>query len=253
MLHLVKCGMSDMPPIITRAQAKALGLARYRTGKACKHGHFDERRVIDGGCIECGRNKAVAWVAANFEKERARKSAYSKTHAEERRQQKNARRAADPERFNEEQRAWREAHPGHNVEWYAKHRERIRALNAEKRAANREGERLKRKAWREANPETARECALRWYRANPDRYTEYAANRRARVRQAVPSWFDREAVALIYAEAAALTEATGIMHHVDHVIPLKGKNVCGLHVQGNLRAVPAEVNLRKSNNPYEVA
>jgi hypothetical protein len=249
-LQLVQLGMS-IPPIITRAQARAAGLDRYRTGKACKHGHFDERRVNDGGCIECSRAKAVAWRAANYEKEQARTAAYSKAHVEERRKAKNARRAADPERSREEQRAWRAANPDHGTAWYAKHRERITATNAEKRAANREGERLKRKAWRDANPETARECALRWYRANPDRYTEYAANRRARLRQAVPGWFDREAVALIYAEAAALTEATGVLHHVDHLIPLKGKTVCGLHVQGNLKAVPAPINLRKSNKLVE--
>jgi hypothetical protein len=41
--------------IITRKQAKALGLTRYFTGKPCKHGHVCERYTANFACVECFR------------------------------------------------------------------------------------------------------------------------------------------------------------------------------------------------------
>lgn len=73
------------------------------------------------------------------------------------------------------------------------------------------------------------------------------AERRLRELRQRPAWADQTAISSIYAEAVALTARTGIAHHVDHCIPLKGRLVSGLHVAENLRAVPWIDNLRKSN------
>jgi hypothetical protein len=68
-----------------------------------------------------------------------------------------------------------------------------------------------------------------------------------RLRQAMPPWADREAMQAVYAEAQRLTEETGEPHEVDHVIPLLGREVSGLHVEYNLRVVRRTLNRRKSN------
>lgn len=50
-----------------------------------------------------------------------------------------------------------------------------------------------------------------------------------------------------YKQAKHLTKLTGIIHHVDHIIPLQSDNVCGLHVYNNLQVIPGSENQSKSN------
>lgn len=74
--------------------------------------------------------------------------------------------------------------------------------------------------------------------------------RLARIRQATPKWLtaDQHAeIKAIYADARRLTASTGYGHHVDHIIPIWGENVRGLHVPWNLCVVTAANNLRKTN------
>ena len=76
----------------------------------------------------------------------------------------------------------------------------------------------------------------------------YHANKRraARVQQ-TPKWADDSAMRFLYLEASRLSRETGVQHHVDHVIPLQGDNVSGLHTPENMRVIPAAENIRKSN------
>lgn len=70
---------------------------------------------------------------------------------------------------------------------------------------------------------------------------------RKKLRQATPPWADMAAIRKFYREAKLLTRVTGHQHSVDHVIPLKGEYVCGLHVHNNLEVTLHEVNMRKGN------
>jgi hypothetical protein len=94
-----------------------------------------------------------------------------------------------------------------------------------------------------------REKHKEWSLRNPAKCIENANKRRADYRLRIPSWLsetDRAKIDAIYVEAARITFESGISHHVDHILPLRGKTVSGLHVPGNLQILSATENLRKS-------
>ena len=70
--------------------------------------------------------------------------------------------------------------------------------------------------------------------------------RRARELQATPPWYDAEEVRQVF-EVARVLSRSGVKFSVDHIVPLKGRAVCGLHVQGNLQVMPLLQNIAKHN------
>ena len=86
--------------------------------------------------------------------------------------------------------------------------------------------------------------------ANPDLYKELVSVRRRRFRDATPLWLSAEQkleIRFHYRLAIALSRSTKIPHAVDHIIPLQGEDVCGLHVPWNMEVITQEENLKKSN------
>lgn len=124
---------------------------------------------------------------------------------------------------------------------------------------------LSKKAWKQANPDKHNKSNQLYYARNKERVTTKqkewkAANKavvsslrasyRASKSKATPSWltqYHKDIIVAQYAIAQRLEELTSEPWHVDHIVPLKGKTVCGLHVPWNLRAIKASDNLAKSN------
>lgn len=104
--------------------------------------------------------------------------------------------------------------------------------------------------YREKNREVMRERDRRFAKENREIFLEKASRRRALCRSATPAWRDLGLMRAMYRSARELTKSTGIPHHVDHIVPLKSKIVCGLHVHCNLRVITAVENEKKSNRHW---
>lgn len=97
-----------------------------------------------------------------------------------------------------------------------------------------------------------RAYSKRHYAANKSLYLAKWWERHCLKRKATPKWANRKAMHAFYAEAKRLTDETGIPHEVDHIIPLKGERVCGLHVENNLRVTTLAINRKKRNRAEDI-
>lgn len=98
------------------------------------------------------------------------------------------------------------------------------------------------------NKKQRQEKMKRWAAENKDLIAKHAADRKAARNKRTPLWLtDEQQAAIIacYTAAQMASEATGVLYHVDHIVPLRGKIVSGLHVPWNLQVIIATANLRK--------
>ena len=125
------------------------------------------------------------------------------------------------------------------------------------------------KEWRDANKEKFQESIEEWRKANPGRmqflYKDWAQRNKDKVnakwmkrdaakKNRTPSWLtddDLWMIEQVYDIAALRTKMLGIDFHVDHIVPLQGKTVSGLHVPWNLQVITAKENQMKSNQLTE--
>lgn len=91
---------------------------------------------------------------------------------------------------------------------------------------------------------------------NPGMYKEMTSLRRRRFRDATPKWLTdthKMEIRLKYRLAIELSRATGERYAVDHIVPLHGENICGLHVPWNLQVLTQKDNLAKYNRLIDPA
>lgn len=131
------------------------------------------------------------------------------------------------------------------------------------------------KEWRKENAEYLKEQKRLYHKANRDRHLEYNkkmkghyqlwakeyrrrnstkilaynASKRAHRHKATPLWADKGKIRMFYETAKLYNELypEQAPWHVDHIVPLKGQNICGFHVEYNLQLLPRTVNCSKGN------
>ena len=132
------------------------------------------------------------------------------------------------------------------IENREKETERGRTFYAE----NVEKERQRQAKWREANREYLREKDKRHAKENPAYFVYKTQKRHTAKLKRTPSWLSEEhwkEIKTEYELAAWCSEVMGEKYNVDHIVPLQGKTVCGLHVPWNLQVIPAKDNFKKGN------
>jgi hypothetical protein len=119
------------------------------------------------------------------------------------------------------------------------------------------------KNWSQENKEKRNEISQKWRDNNRDKFSLSCKNstkksiekklannskRRSLRIQRTVSWANEKEIEKKYAFAKFMEWITlGIKYHVDHIVPLQGKNVCGLHTHDNLQVIRATQNLKKGN------
>jgi hypothetical protein len=195
--------------IVTRAEAKARGLKQYFTGEPCKNGHVAYRDTQSGSCRVC-RNEKKREKRESLRIAEGRKARYRPKDDEDRRRHLTR----------------------YKSEWFNKNKERnLKRINE----------------WREKNKEKVSEARKRYRERHPVEERLNVVKRRASKMSRTPKWADQDLIKFFYATRAYMSAETGSQWHVDHIVPLRGKTVSGLHNHFNLRVVPAESNMKKGN------
>lgn len=182
----------------------------------CRNGHLAERDGF-GRCKECNREAYQRWLCAHPEKRKERAAYARKWDAENYdRVRLNARnsQAAKRDVVNQYQREWRAKNP-------VKMRTYL-------------------KTYRDKNPELIKSLNKKWVQNNPDKVRKMGRLTQAARRACMPKWADRAAIKSIY-------DNCPLGHQVDHIVPIKGESICGLHVEYNMQYLTASQNLKKSN------
>ena len=133
---------------------------------------------------------------------------------------------------------------------------RLNNLDKEKKRSklyaqnNKENIASNRKKYRELNWDLVRNREKKYYQNNSHKWVHYNKIRESLKKERLPKWTTPSDIKIIecyYSLASRLSSCLSILHHVDHIIPLQGAMVSGLHTPLNLEVIPAKLNLQKGN------
>ena len=145
-----------------------------------------------------------------------------------------------------------ENHKRLSAKYYAANTEKVKIRTAERQRANREECAEYTRKWRRLNPEKAAACDRAYRLNNLAKNVAKVTKRRADKSCRTPVWADIQTIEQFYSDAREFKEALGHSFEIDHVIPLRGRRVSGLHVHTNLQILPKQANAKK-HNCFEVA
>lgn len=129
-----------------------------------------------------------------------------------------------------------------NKERYEADKDRVKTVLKTYYENNKESLNAANRLYYHKNRDRMREGFAKWRKSNLDKKRAMNAKRRAAKLMAIPSWADMKEISKIYKDAQRLSGM-----HVDHIVPLQSKLVCGLHVSNNLQIISAIENSKKSN------
>lgn len=198
---------------------------RYTSKKPCERCGGFERYSCNRNCCQCRLDYLNQWRKNN--KDKAESSA---------RKNRKIFYIRHKDKIKEE-----------NKKWDANNREKISEARKKRYKEDGGKRREKNKEYRNNNISTCRSYEEKYRKNNPEKYRASRSLHGQLLRKRKPKWFDLKKAADVYKMASLMTKSTGVKHHVDHIIPLRGKNVSGLHVHYNLQVITAIDNLRKGN------
>lgn len=106
------------------------------------------------------------------------------------------------------------------------------------------------KEWKEKNADKVKETAKAYAKEHKAERAAAQTKRKANQQQRTPTWLTEDdfiRIKCFYQVAAMRNRESDTQWHVDHIVPMNGKQVCGLHVPWNLQVITATENLRKHN------
>lgn len=172
-------------------------------------------------CKKCSATYAKVQNKKHKNKRQARALQYYKENQEKKKYQQKQYRLNNQEKVKQQRK-----------KYYEKHRSKLLEQKKEYYHNNKSDIKEKRKLYVEQNRHKVNAAHIK---------------RKVQKKQATPPWADLQKIEHVYWVCNFISEITGIKHHVDHVHPLLGKTICGLHVHTNLQILTAEENMKKGN------